>query len=78
MLVHKHGVSRDRKTIAEFLENVKSCDWFIGVDRSSVVNALHIMSLKNQKIILRNGEEVPISKPKLGYVKKEIMRIWRN
>lgn len=78
VLVHKHGVSRDRKTIAEFLENVKSCDWFIGVDRSSVVNALHIMSLKNQKIILRNGEEIPISKPKLSYVKKEIMRIWRN
>lgn len=78
LLVHKHGISRDRKTIAEFMESVKSYDSFIGVDRSYVVNVLHVMSLKNQQIILRNGDVIPISKPKLSYVKKEIMRIWRN
>lgn len=78
LLVHKHGISRDRKTIAEFIESVKSYDSFIGVDRSYVVNVLHVMSLKNQQIILRNGDVIPISKPKLSYVKKEIMRIWRN
>ena len=78
LLVHKHGISRDRKTMAEFMESVKSYDSFIGVDRSYVVNVLHVMSLKNQQIILRNGDVIPISKPKLSYVKKEIMRIWRN
>lgn len=78
LLVHKYGISRDRKTIAEFMGKVKAYDAFIGVDRSYIVNILHVMSLKNQQIILRNGDVIPISKPKLSYVKKEIMRIWRN
>lgn len=78
LIVHKHGISRDRKTIAEFIEHVKPYESFIGVDRSYVVNILHVMSLKNQQIILRNGDVIPVSKPKLSYVKKEIMRIWRN
>ena len=78
LLVHKHGISRDRKTIAEFMESVKAYDLFIGVDRSYVVNILHVMSLKNQQIILRNGEMIPVSKPKLSYVKKEIMRKWKS
>ena len=77
-LIHKHGISRERKTIAEFIESVKLFDSFILVDRSYVVNALHIISLKNQQIILRNGDTLPVSKPKLAYVKKEILRIWRN
>lgn len=78
LLVHKHGITRDRKTIAEFMESVKLYDLFIGVDRSYIVNVLHVMSLKNQQIILRNGDVIPVSKPKLSYVKKELMSIWRN
>lgn len=79
LIVHRHGISRDRKTIAEFLEHVKQNEYsFLGVDRSYVVNIIHVMSLKNQQIILRNGDVIPVSKPKLSYVKKEIMRIWRN
>lgn len=78
LIVHKHGISRDRKTIAKFMESVKSYDSFIGVDRSYAVNILHVMSLKDQQIILRNGDMIPVSKPKLSYVKKEIMRIWRK
>lgn len=77
-IVHKYGISNDRKTIVEFIESVKNYDLFIEVDRSYIVNILHVMSLKDQKIILRNGDSIPISKPKLSYVKKEIMKIWRN
>lgn len=79
LIVHRYGISRDRKTITEFLKNV--CQYehsFIGVDRSYIVNIMHVMSLKNQKIQLRNGDEIPVSKPKLSYVKKEIMRIWQK
>lgn len=55
------------------LEHVKQHEYsFLGVDRSYVVNILHVMSLKNQQIILRNGDVIPVSKPKLSYVKKEI------
>lgn len=78
LLVHKHGISRERKTIAEFMENAKTRDLFIGVDRSYVVNGVHVMALKNQQIILRNGDVIPVSKPKLSFVKKEIIRLWGN
>ena len=78
LIVHKHGVSRERKTIAEFIESVQSLDTFVVVDRSYIVNAFHIMTLKKQEIILRNGETIPVSRPKLSYVKQEIMRIWRS
>lgn len=78
LLVHKYGVSRERKTITEFIECVQAYDSFVMVDRSCVVNAFHIMSLRNQEIMLRNGEVIPVSRPKLSYVKQEIMRIWRN
>ena len=76
--MHKHGVSRERKTIAEFIESVQSLDTFVVVDRSYIVNAFHIMTLKKQEIVLRNGETIPVSRPKLSYVKQEIMRIWRS
>ena len=77
-IVHKHGISRERKTITEFIESVQSLDTFVVVDRSYIVNAFHIMTLKNQEIVLRNGETIPVSRPKLSYVKQEIMRIWRS
>lgn len=77
-IVHKHGISRERKTIAEFIESVQSLDTFVLVDRSYIVNAFHIMNLKKLEIVLRNGESIPVSRPKLSYVKQEIMRIWRS
>ncbi len=78
LIVHKYGNSRERMTISDFYEKVKKYDSFVVVDRSYIVNVLHVMSLKNQQIILRNGEALPVSRPKLSHVKREIMRIWQN
>ncbi len=78
LITHKHGTSRERTTIAGFFGRVKRYDSFVIVDRSYVVNILHVMSLKNQQLLLRNGEAIPVSKPKLSHVKQEIMRIWRK
>lgn len=78
LIVHKYGASRERITISDFYERVKKYDSFVMVDRSYVVNILHVMSLKSQQITLRNGEVLPVSKPKLSHVKREIMRIWKD
>lgn len=78
LIVHKYGTSRERITISDFYERVKEYNSFVIVDRSYVVNILHIMSLKSQQITLRNGEILPVSKPKLAHVKREIMRIWKD
>ena len=78
LLVHRYGRSRDRKTMAEFVKCANCYGKFIGVDRGYVVNAVHVMKLENQQIVLRNGDFIPVSKPKLKFVKQEIMRIWRR
>jgi DNA-binding LytR/AlgR family response regulator len=64
--------------VFQTIQSVQSLDTFVVVDRSYIVNAFHIMTLKNQEIVLRNRETIPVSRPKLSYVKQEIMRIWRS
>lgn len=77
LIVHKRGQSRVRKTLAEMMDDLGHSDYFIKIDRSYVVNVLHIMSLKNQQILLRDGSTLPVSKPRLVQVKREILEYWR-
>lgn len=75
-IIHKRGESRVRKTLSQVRDELGSSQ-FIMIDRSYVVNILHIMSLKNQQILLRDGSMLPVSKPRLLQVKKEILEYWR-
>jgi DNA-binding LytR/AlgR family response regulator len=77
LIVHKRGQSRVRKTLSEMLEELGESDYFIKIDRSYVVNVLHIMSLKNQQILLRDGSRLPVGKPRLQEVKQRILEYWR-
>ncbi len=77
LIVHKRGKSRVRKTLMEMMDDLGRSDYFIKIDRSYVVNVLHIMSLKNQQILLRDGSKLPVSKPRLVQVKREILEYWR-
>lgn len=76
LIIHKDGQSRERITISEFFESVKKYDLFIVVDRSYVVNSLHIKSLREQQVFLRDETAIPVSRPRLSRVKREIMRLW--
>lgn len=76
-IIHKRGKSRVRKTLVEIMAELKDSNYFIKIDRSYVVNILHVMSLKNQQILLRDGSTLPVSKPRLVQVKREILEYWR-
>lgn len=76
-IIHKRGISRVRKTLADVVEELKDSKYFITIDRSYVVNVMHIMSLKNQQILLRDGSVLPVSKPRLAQVKRKIIEYWR-
>ena len=69
--------TREGKTLAEMMDELGHSDYFIKIDRSYVVNVLHIMSLKNQQILLRDGSTLPVSKPRLVQVRNEILEYWR-
>ena len=59
------------------MEEIGKSDYFIKIDRSYVVNVLHIMSLKNQQILLRDGSKLFVGKPRLLEVKQKILEFWR-
>lgn len=77
LIVHKRGCSKVRKTLAELFKEFQDAASFIIIDRSYIVNMIHIMSLKDGKIFLRDGSILPISQNRLDRVKNEIINYWR-
>ncbi len=73
----RNGQSSIRKTLSEVYEELPE-EEFIYVDRSFIVNIEHVMKMKNREIYMSNGEIVPVSKPQLERVKKEINAYWRS
>ena len=59
------------------LESQLLASGFIKVHRSYLVNYRHIYRIENQKVILNDGIEIPISRDRIGDVKKEFM-IWNR
>ncbi len=72
VIVHKNGESLVRKPIGAILEELHS-EEFLMIDRSCIVNIDHVESLKDYGVCVRNGEILPVSRPKWGYVKDMIM-----
>lgn len=73
----RNGKSVIRKTLSEVYEELPE-EGFMYVDRSFIVNIDHVMKLKNKEVYLSNGEIIPVSKPQLERVKREINTYWRN
>lgn len=74
-IVHQRGESRVRVTLAEVLEELDGAE-FLVIDRGYVVNINHVLSLKQQQILLKDGSVLPVSKPRLSQVRQEIMNYW--
>lgn len=73
----RNGKSVIRKTLSEVYKELPE-EGFMYVDRSFIVNIEHVMKLKNKEVYLSNREIIPVSKPQLERVKKEINTYWRN
>lgn len=72
IIVHKNGESQVRKPISLMLEELQS-EEFLMIDRSCAVNIDHVESLKDYEVYIRDGETLPVSRPKWNYVKDMIM-----
>lgn len=76
LIVHQRGCSRVRMALEEVLAAMKKGE-FLLIDRSCAVGIRHIMSLEQRQVILRDGNKLPVSRPRLLEVRRAIMEYWR-
>lgn len=71
------SVSRVRKSLQAVFDELNS-EEFIFIDRGYIVNLIHIMQIKNNTAVLKNGTVLPISRSHLQTVKEQINNYWGN
>lgn len=70
-----NGETQIRKPLAEVYDEINS-DEFVYIDRSCIVNLIHLMRIEKMDAIMRNGVSLPISKKRLGILKDIINEYW--
>lgn len=73
----RKGNARVRKTLKTVYKELDA-EEFVYVDKSYVVNLHHVMELRDKQIIMRGGDKIPVSVPRLKEVKKAIGDFWRE
>ena len=73
----RQGDFKDRKGINKVLEILKD-EAFVFTDRSFVVNLRHIITFEDHLLVMRDGEEVPISIPQYSNVRRAVIDYWRG
>ena len=71
------GVSKVRKSLQAVFDELNS-EEFIFIDRGYIVNLIHIMQVKNNTAVLKDGTVLPISRSHLQTVKEQINSYWGN
>ncbi len=74
-IVSSAGVSKVRKSLQRVYGELDTSE-FIFIDRSYIVNIIQIMKVGDSMALLKNGEQLPISRSRLQEVKQQINRFW--
>lgn len=74
-IVSGTGTSKVRKSLQQVFEELAAPE-FIFIDRGYIVNILQIMKITNSMAVLKNGEQLPISRSRFQEVKQQINRFW--
>lgn len=69
------GISKVRKSLQQVYEELQA-EEFIFTDRGCIANIIHIMQLQKQSLVLKNGEELPVSRSHIQGVKEQITAYW--
>ncbi|NCB32594.1 MAG: response regulator transcription factor [Erysipelotrichia bacterium] len=75
MIVTHSGTSRVRRSLQQVFEDLNTPE-FIYIDRGCIVNIIHIMKIIDGMAVLKNGEQLPISRSHLQEVKQKINLFW--
>lgn len=74
-IVSSEGLSKVRKSLQQVYDELHSQE-FIFIDRGYIVNIIQIMRISDGMAVLKNGEQLPISRSNLQAVKQQINRFW--
>ena len=74
-IVSSVGTSKVRKSLQLVFEELNTPE-FIFIDRGYIVNIIQIMKISDSTAILKNGEQLPISRSHLQEVKQKINEFW--
>ena len=74
-IVSSFGVSKVRKSLQQVYDELNAQE-FIFVDRGCIVNIIQIMKISGGTAVLKNGEQLYISRSHLQEVKRQINRYW--
>ena len=74
-IVSNTGTSKVRKSLQQVFEELNTPE-FIFIDRGYIVNIIQIMKISDSTAILKNGEQLPISRSHLQEVKQKINEFW--
>ena len=66
---------RDYKSMEQAIEQMEHQD-FIQIERRYMVNMRHIVRVKGDTITLSNGEQLPVSRRRITYVKEQMNDFW--
>ncbi|OUP84146.1 DNA-binding response regulator [Lachnoclostridium sp. An169] len=73
--ITERGVSKVRKSLQKVYEELDNTE-FIFIDRGCIVNLIHVMRISGGMAVLKNGEELPISRSHVQEVREQINRFW--
>lgn len=74
-IVTSTGTAKVRRSLQQVFDELNMPE-FIYIDRGCIVNIIHIMKISNGMAVLKNGEELPISRSHLQEVKRNINQFW--
>lgn len=74
-IVSSAGASTVRKSLQQVYNELNAKE-FIFIDRGCIVNIIQIMKISDGMAVLKNGEQLPISRSHLQEVKRQINLFW--
>lgn len=74
-IVSSTGTAKVRKSLQQVYDELNAPE-FIFIDRGYIVNIIQIMKISDGMAVLKNGEQLPISRSHLQDVKQKINQFW--
>ena len=74
-IISSVGIAKVRKSLQQVFDELNTPE-FIFVDRGCIVNIIQIMKISDGMVVLKNGEQLPISRSHLQEVKQKINQFW--
>lgn len=73
----KRGICKERKALREVSRQLPR-EYFISIDRGTVVNLQRVQSLQSKNVIMSSGECLDVSQSDLDDVKKRLMEFYKG